>query len=115
MSPALSKRKGRGRPSLKTIAFFKNMPRPRLCRKIGFYPNINYFKPQGVPLRCLEIIELTAEEVEALRLKNIENLDQTECAKKMKTSQSTFQRILAVAYKKVSIALIEGKAIKIVK
>ena len=91
------------------------MPRPRLCRKIGFYPNVNYFKPQGVPLSCLEIIELTAEEVEALRLKNIEGLDQVECAKKMKTSQSTFQRILASAYQKISIALIEGKAIKITK
>ena len=91
------------------------MPRPRLCRRIGFYPNVNYFKPQGVPLSCLEIIELTAEEVEALRLKNIEGLDQVECAKKMKTSQSTFQRILASAYQKISIALIEGKAIKITK
>ncbi len=91
------------------------MPRPRLCRRIGFYPNVNYFKPQGVPLNCLEIIELTAEEVEALRLKNIEGLEQTECAGKMKTSQSTFQRILSLAYKKISIALIEGKAIKITK
>jgi len=115
MSPAFSKKKRPGKTFLKIIAFFKNMPRPRLCRRIGFYPNINYFKPQGVPMRYLEIIELTAEETEALRLKNIEKLDQTECAKKMKTSQSTFQRILAVAYKKVSIALVEGKAIKIIK
>ena len=91
------------------------MPRPRLCRKIGFYPNVNYFKPQGVPLSCLEIIELTAEEVEALRLKNLEGLDQVECAKKMKTSQSTFQRILSSAYKKISQALIQEKALKIIK
>ncbi len=89
------------------------MPRPRLCRKIRFEPNITYFKPQGVPLRFLEVIELTTEEVEALRLKNIKNLEQTEAAKKMNTSQSTFQRILASAYKKISEALIEGKAIKI--
>jgi len=89
------------------------MPRPRLCRKIRFEPNVTYFKPQGVPLRFLEVIELTAEEVEALRLKNIKNLEQTEAAKKMNTSQSTFQRILSSAYKKISEALIEGKAIKI--
>jgi len=62
----------------------------------------------------LEVIELTIEEVEALRLKNIKDLDQNECAKKMNTSQSTFQRILDSAYKKVSQALIEGKAIKII-
>jgi len=63
----------------------------------------------------LDVIELTIEETEALRLKNIENLSQVACAKKMDTSQSTFQRILALAYKKVSQAIIKGKAIKIVK
>lgn len=66
-------------------------------------------------MRFLEVIELTTEEVEALRLKNMENLDQIKCAKKMKTSQSTFQRILSSAYEKMTEALIEGKAIRIVK
>ena len=91
------------------------MPRPRLCRRIRFNPNIVYFKPQGVPMRFLEVVELTVEEVEALRLKNIKNLEQKEAAKKMNTSQSTFQRILSSAYKKTTKALIEGKAIKIIK
>lgn len=91
------------------------MPRPRLCRRINFNPHIKYFKPQGVPMRELEEIELTAEELEALRLKNIENLDQIECAKKMNTSQSTFQRILSSAYKKTSQALVKGRVIKIIK
>jgi len=90
------------------------MTRPRLCRRIRFNANITYFKPQGVPMRFLEVIELTAEEVEALRLKNLKDLDQIECAKVMNTSQSTFQRILSSAYKKMSDALINGKAIKIV-
>jgi predicted DNA-binding protein (UPF0251 family) len=91
------------------------MPRPRLYRRIRFSPNIIYFKPQGVPMRFLEMVELTAEEAEAMRLKNIKDLDQSECAKKMNTSQSTFQRILSSAYKKITEAIIEGKAIKIVK
>ena len=82
------------------------MPRPKLCRKIKFYPSITYFKPRGVPMRLLEVIELTAEEVESLRLKNVKELNQVECAKLMKTSQSTFQRILCSAYKKISQALI---------
>ncbi|MFH0859458.1 MAG: DUF134 domain-containing protein [Patescibacteria group bacterium] len=90
------------------------MVRPRLCRKIRFNPNITYFKPQGVQMRFLEVVELTNEEVEALRLKNIKNLDQKEAAKKMNTSQSTFQRILSSAYKKITEALIKGKAIKII-
>jgi len=91
------------------------MPRPRLCRRIFFNPKVTYFKPQGVPMRFLEVIELTAEEAEALRLRNIKDLDQQEAAKKMHTSQSTFQRILSSAYKKITKAIIEGKAIKIIK
>jgi len=89
------------------------MPRPRLCRRIRFNPNVTYFKPQGVPMRFLEVVELSVEEMEALRLKNIKDLDQIDCAKTMNTSQSTFQRILSSAYKKVAEALIKGKAIKI--
>ena len=66
-------------------------------------------------MRFLDIVELTTEEVEALRLKNVKNLDQTEAAKMMKTSRSTFQRILTSACKKITKALIEGRAIKIIK
>jgi len=62
----------------------------------------------------LEVVELTAEEMEALRLKDVENLEQTQAAKKMRTSQSTFQRILASARGKVAEALIKGKAIRII-
>ncbi|OGM10528.1 hypothetical protein A2Z67_02975 [Candidatus Woesebacteria bacterium RBG_13_36_22] len=91
------------------------MVRPRLCRRIRFNPNVTYFKPQGVPMRFLEVIELTTEEAEALRLRNMKDLEQEEAAKKMNTSQSTFQRILSSAYKKITEALIEGKAIKIIK
>ncbi len=91
------------------------MVRPRLYRRIRFNPNVTYFKPRGVPMRSLGVVELTVEEVEALRLKNMKNLSQIECAKKMKTSQSTFQRILSSAYQKTTEALIEGKAIKIIK
>jgi len=67
-----------------------------------------------MPMRSLEVVELTREEMEALRLKNIKGLGQVECAQKMKTSQSTFQRILSSAYQKVSEALVQGKAIRII-
>jgi predicted DNA-binding protein (UPF0251 family) len=95
--------------------FKKYKGRPRLKRRVKLDIQADYFKPQGVPMRFLEIIELSKEEVEALRLKNIKNLDQNSCAKKMNTSQSTFQRILYSAYKKVSQALVEGKGNKILK
>lgn len=64
-------------------------------------------------MRFLATEELTVEEFEAVRLKHAENLDQTAAAKRMRTSQSTFQRILDSANKKIGRALAEGKAIKI--
>jgi len=91
------------------------MPRPRLNRKVKINPNVTFFKPQGVPMRFLKMVELSSEELEALRLKNDEELDQAEAAKKMNTSRSTFQRILISAYKKITEALTKGKAIKIIK
>lgn len=91
------------------------MPRPRLClcKDIKFEPDATYFKPRGVPMADLEIVELSAEEMEALRLKNSLGFDQTRCAKEMKISQSTFQRLLSLAYQKVTEALVSGKAIEI--
>ena len=62
------------------------MSRPRLCRKIEFNPDITYFKPQGVPMRFLEIVELTTEEMEACRLRHINDMEQQEAADKMHTS-----------------------------
>jgi len=91
------------------------MPRPRLCRKTEFNPEVTYFKPQGIPMRDLEVIELTIEEMESYRLRHLDNLDQKEAAEKMNTSPSTYQRILYSAYKKIADALINGKAIKIIK
>ena len=61
----------------------------------------------------LKIVKLSHEELEALRLKNVLGLNQIEAAAAMQTSQSTFQRILSSAYKKISRALVEGWAIEI--
>lgn len=89
--------------------------RPRKFRRIEFEPDVRYFKPRGVPLRLLDEVVLTPEEVETIRLKDVLGLDQIDAAKKMNTSQSTFQRIIFSAHKKISQAIIEGKAIKITK
>ncbi len=91
------------------------MPRPKLSRRTKFNPEVTYFKPQGVPMRNLEVIELTIEEMESYRLRHLNNLDQKEAALKMHTSPSTYQRIIYSAYKKIAEALIRGKAIKIIK
>ena len=89
------------------------MGRPCKRRRIGFNPKIKYFKPAGLRVASLEVIELKKEELEALRLKNLKNLDQKECAQKMNTSPATLQRILASANEKVARSLVEGKALKI--
>jgi predicted DNA-binding protein (UPF0251 family) len=93
------------------------MPRTQqcLCKDIKFEPNAVYFKPQGVPMRDLEIVDVSMEEIEAYRLRHVDKLEQTEAAVKMKTSTSTYQRILYSAYEKIADALMNGKAIKITK
>jgi predicted DNA-binding protein (UPF0251 family) len=89
------------------------MVRPRKIKWINFEPNVTYFKPRAVPLNQLEEVELTLDELETLRLSNLEELNQEAAAKKMKIHQSTFQRTLARAREKVTDALVNGKAIKI--
>lgn len=91
------------------------MTRPIKPRRVLFDPDVTYFKPRAVPLSLLEEVDLSIDELEALRLCDLKNLEQTEAAKKMKVSQSTLQRILTSARKKVAEALIKGKAIKIRK
>ena len=91
------------------------MARPIKPRKVFFEPNVVYFKPRAVPLSMLEEVDLSMDELEALRLCDYKNLEQAEAAKGMKISQSTLQRILTSARRKVAEALIKGKAIKIRK
>ena len=89
------------------------MPRPIKCRKVGVEPEVNYFKPAGVPLRELSEVTLTVEELEAIKLKDFNELNETEAAKKMGISQPTFNRLINSARKKVAKALSKGSAIKI--
>jgi predicted DNA-binding protein (UPF0251 family) len=87
------------------------MPRPRKCRRVAFFPQVTYFKPAGIPMKFLEEVHLSLEEVEAVRLRDIEDLDQEQCAVKMNVSRPTFQRVLESARKKIAEALLCGKAI----
>ncbi len=89
------------------------MPRPRIPRRVWFTPNVTYFKPAGVRMIFLEEVILTVDEFEAIRLRDYEDLSQTEAAKKMGISQPTFQRLYESARKKIADALINGKAIRI--
>jgi len=89
------------------------MPRPRKCRRVRFRPNITYFKPAGVRIVDLDEVVLTMEEFESVRLIDFENTEQTKAGKMMKISQPTLSRLLKSARKKISEAIIKGKAIRI--
>ena len=89
------------------------MSRPFKCRRVEFLPDVTYFKPAGIPLRDLEEVCMSVEEAEALRLKDLEGLEQEQGAEKMNISRPTFQRVLASARQKVADALLNGKAIRI--
>lgn len=80
-----------------------------------FEPDVYYFKPQGIPLRELEEVVLLPDELEALKLYEVDGLEQVGASKKMKISQPTFARLLGSANKKIAEAIIKGKAILIEK
>lgn len=89
------------------------MARPPKWRRVEFLPDITYFKPIGVSLKFLDEVILNVEELEAIRLKDVEGLEQEECAQHMEISRPTFVRVLNSARSKVAEALIQGKAIRI--
>jgi len=89
------------------------MARPKKCRWVCCEPSITYFKPRGVPLTELERINLSVDELEALRLKDLDRNGQEQAAALMNVSQPTFHRILESAHNKVADALVNGKAIRI--
>ena len=89
------------------------MPRPCCLRHVGFRPNAGFFKPAGIPACTLEQVTLTLDEVEALRLADLEGLYQEQAAEKMKISRPTFSRIIEEARRKVADALVHGKALRL--
>lgn len=89
------------------------MPRPRHFRRVGCLPQANYYKPRGIPLAALQHITLTVDELEAIRLADLQSLYQEQAAEKMNVSRQTFGRILESAHKKIADALVNGKALLI--
>lgn len=89
------------------------MPRKikeRCCRLLE---NETIFKPAGIPLSELEIVELNPDEIEALRLCEYEGYNQIEAGEKMNISRGTVQRLLISGKKKLLDSLLHQKAIKL--
>jgi predicted DNA-binding protein (UPF0251 family) len=89
------------------------MPRRRRCRRVGFQPAFTSFRPQGPGIPGPDETVLSVDEFEAVRLKDLEGLDQIECAARMEISQPTFHRLVVSARRKIAGALTHGKSIRI--
>ncbi len=89
------------------------MVRPKIVKFVEFPPGVTYYKPRGIPLACLEEVVIPVEEFEALRLVELLGLEHAKAARKMKISRTTFQRLLHSAHRKITDALVGGKAIRI--
>lgn len=89
------------------------MPRKKCFRRCRFLNEEKIFKPIALPMRELEVIEVSIDEFEALRLSDLEGFSQIEGAEKMSISRSTFQRLLEQGRRKIIDAILNNKAIKI--
>ena len=89
------------------------MPRPCRRRRVRGRPNSSYFKPAGIPVNILDETILDLPEFEAIRLIDFLQTPQEQAAKQMQVSQPTLSRVLKSGRKKISDAIINGKAIKI--
>ncbi len=89
------------------------MPRPRKRCVLTRVPRPAIYKPSGIALRDLRQVKLLPEELEALRLADLDGLTQAQAAERMCVSRSTFQRILERAHRHVALALTEGLALRI--
>ena len=87
--------------------------RPPKCRRVCCRPVVGLFKPHCVSSDALDEVALAPDEIEALRLAELEGLYQADAALLMGISRQTFGKILALARKKVATALIDGKALRL--
>ena len=71
------------------------------------------FKPAGVPASQLVEIVLEIDELEAVRLADLEGLYQEDAAEQMNVSRQTFGRIVSSARNKVARALVQGMSLRI--
>jgi predicted DNA-binding protein (UPF0251 family) len=89
------------------------LSRPRCCRRVEVEPPSTVFKPAGVPRRLIAEAVMTLDELESLRLADLEGLYHERAARRMAVSRSTFGRTLESARQKVAAMLVRGGALRI--
>jgi predicted DNA-binding protein (UPF0251 family) len=89
------------------------MPRPRKPRTCRRFDGETIFKPRSVPMSGLSIVELALDELEAMRLCDLEGHEQEAAGDRMGVSRGTVQRLLKSGRAKVLQALLASKALRI--
>ncbi len=89
------------------------MARPKCCRRINGTPACRLFRPADVTVSDLEEVVLSMDELEAIRLADLEGLYQEHAAESMNVSRQTFGRIVQNARRKVAQVLVQGAALRI--
>lgn len=87
------------------------MPRPRKHCRCRRFRGDRVFKPRSIPMSELETVTLSLREFEALRLCDLEELDQVEAGERMGVSRGTVQRLLASGRAKTVEALLHSRAL----
>ncbi len=87
------------------------MPRPRIIRNVHELPKFKRFGPLENN-DDLDIVIMTIEEYEAIRLIDELGLNQAECAERMGVGRTTAQRIYNNARKKIALCLVHGKTLQ---
>ncbi len=95
------------------MAYYWHMPRPYKCRCIGRQPAVSAFKPVGVPGHALPQVTLSLDELEAVRLADLEGLYQEQAAARMEVSRQTLGNIVASARRKLADCVVNGKLLRI--
>src|SRR5690554_4512028 len=84
------------------------MSRPRKWRKVCCMPEYNRFGPKGIRNTDDDVIAMTVDEYETIRLMDQEGMTQEECAGAMGVARTTVQSIYVSARKKIAKALVFG-------
>ncbi len=89
------------------------MPRPCKRRRCRAHGGDRVYKPRSIPMSELEIVHLELSELEAMRLCDLEGLDQTRAGQRMGISRGTVQRLLGRGRTKLLGALLQNQALQI--
>ncbi len=89
------------------------MPRPRKRRRVCCMPMNDLFGPLNAQMNEEDMVSMTVDEYETIRLIDLEGLTQEECAKQMDVARTTVQGIYIDARKKLAQSLVNGKVLRI--